>query len=123
MVSKNIAIAQDYYTAMAEKDAAGLEQRLHPAVHFVSPLAELHGKEDVFAAAKGFMGAFQSLTIRVSFGSDDQVMLVLDTMFPAPIGNLRTASLVTIKDELITKIELFYDGKQLEKKSTEIFRS
>jgi ketosteroid isomerase-like protein len=121
MVNKNMAIAQGYYTAMAGKDAAGLEQYLHPAVHFVSPLAELHGKEDVFAAVKGFMGAFQSLTIRASFASETQAMLAIDTLFPAPIGNLRTASLVTIQDGLITKIELFYDGKQLERKSAEIF--
>jgi hypothetical protein len=75
----------------------------------------------VFAAVKGFMGAFQSLTIRASFASETQAMLAIDTLFPAPIGNLRTASLVTIQDGLITKIELFYDGKQLERKSAEIF--
>ena len=123
MVNKNIAIAQGYYTAMAEKDVVGLERFLHPAVHFVSPFAEMTGKEGVLAAAKGLMPTFQSLIIRASFGSETQAMLAMDTVFPAPIGNLRTASLVTIQDGLITKIELFYDGKQLESKSAEIFKN
>ena len=35
---------------------------------------------------------------------------------PAPIGMIQTAALMTFKDGLIARIELFYDARPFEKK-------
>jgi len=43
-------------------------------------------------------------------------MLVYDLDFPAPVGKLPTAGLITFQDGLIAKIELFCDGRPFEKK-------
>ena len=41
-------------------------------------------------------------------------MFAYDFMFPEPIGKLRAAVLMEFKDQLISKIELFYDGRPFE---------
>lgn len=121
MSEKNLQTALAYYGAMAEKNVSGLEQYLHPDVHFIGPLADFKGKQGVLDAAKGFMQAFKTLTMRAKFERDDQVMLVFDLDCPAPIGIFRGANMMTITNNLITRMELFYDASPFEKKKEEIF--
>lgn len=121
METNNVAIAEAYYTAMAEKNAAGMAKYLHPNVKFVSPLAQLTGKEAVLEAAVKLTTLFTKLTIRAKFGSADQAMLALDVLFPAPVGNFPTAALLTFKDGLIITSELYYDSRPLIQKREEIF--
>lgn len=117
-----ITIAQNYYTAMGEKNIEEVGKYLHPDVRFIGPLAEMTGKEGVLAAAKGFLMFFKSLTIRATFGSGDQVMMAYDLDSPAPIGKFRVAALLTIKEDLITQIELFYDARPFEMNKGDIFK-
>src|SRR5258705_308768 len=98
MSNNNVAIAEAYYTAMSEKNLAGMEKYLHPDVHFIGPLAELTGKKLVLEGANRFIALFNTLTIRTKFGSGDQAMLVNDLDFPAPIGKIPTAVLMTFQD-------------------------
>jgi hypothetical protein len=42
-------------------------------------------------------------------------MLAYDVDFPLPIGKVSSAMLMTFQDQLILKIELFYDARQVEK--------
>ena len=121
MSEKNMMVAEAYYAAMNEKDVESMEKRLHPDIQFIGPMAEIQGKKAVLEAIKGFTAAFKTLTVRAKFHSEDQVMLAIDTEFPAPIGNHRTASLLTIQDGLIAEIELFYDTQFIESKKDEIF--
>lgn len=114
MNKNNMEIAKSYYTAIGQKNIQEVEQYLHPNVHVISPLIEKTGKEAVLEALKGFIAAFNTLTIRTAFGSHNQVMLAVDVEYPAPIGNLRTASLISLQDGLIIKIELFFDGRPFE---------
>lgn len=48
-------------------------------------------------------------------------MLASDFMFHEPIGKLRAAVLMEFTNQLISKIELFYDGRPFEEKKSEIF--
>lgn len=50
----DVAIAQAYYNAMADKDIKAVAQHLHPEVRLISPFAIVEGKEAVADAAKGF---------------------------------------------------------------------
>ncbi len=116
MNQNNVAIAEAYYTAVGEKNLDDMEKYLHPDVQFISPFAELKSKASVLEAVTRFMTLFNTLTIRAKFDSNDQAVLVYDVDFPAPIGNIPTASLLTFQDKLIAKIELFFDGRPFEKK-------
>ena len=107
----NIEIAQTYYKAANEKNITNMGLCLHPNAQLISPLATINGKEAVLASATGFVNFLNSLTIRASFGSDDQVMLALHLEFPEPIGHLPSAALITFKDGLIIRNELFFDTR------------
>jgi hypothetical protein len=115
MNQSNMAIAKAFYTAMGEKKILELEKYLHPQIQFNAPLAKLKGKEAYLEAAKNFAAFFKMLTIRATFGEGDQAMVVYDLDFPAPIGSSSAAALMSLSAGLITKIELFYDARPLEK--------
>lgn len=115
MDSSNLSIAEAYYAAMATKNISTLEKYLHPDVKLIAPLADAVGKKAVLEAITRAISIFNSLTIRAKFSSGDQAMLAYDVNFPAPIGNVSSAVLMTFQDKLISKIELFYDARQIEK--------
>lgn len=117
MTKDNVAVALAYYTAMGEKDINEVSKYLDSSIHLISPLAEVTGKEMMLGAIKGFMASFKTIHIREKLSNGGGAMLVIDVDYPAPIGLLRTASLLTIQHGLITKIELFHDAKHFTSKS------
>ncbi len=110
MTEKNLASAVAYYTAMADKDLPGMARHLHPDVRLVTPMEELTGKEAVLGAAQRLMNFIQSIQVHEKFGSEDQAMLSYDMDFAEPIGVCRAAALMTFKDGLIVRNELFFDA-------------
>jgi hypothetical protein len=52
--------------------------------------------------------------VKVSFGSEDQAMVNYDVDFGDPFGVVRTAALITRKENLIARIELFFDARPFE---------
>lgn len=117
----NLSVASSYYNAMLTKDFDKMAGYLHDNVHFIGPLAEMHGKDNVVTAAKNFGGILQDIQIRSRFAAGDQIMFVYDMVVPAPIGKFRAAVLMEFTDRLISKIELFYDASPFQKKKSEIF--
>src|SRR3990167_872791 len=107
----NITLAETYYAAIREKNRDGISKCLHPNVHFKGPLAEIAGKESVLQVVQNFSEAILNLNIRAKFESGNQAMLAYDAIFPDPVGIVRGAALMTVKDDLISSIELFYDSK------------
>jgi len=116
MTKKNAVLAEAYYKAMNEKDLPGTAKYLHPDVHFLTPFADIKGKEAVLGAIKGFISYLRNLTIRSEFEFGNQLSLVYDGDYPDPIGTVRTAALMTFKDDLIIDVELFFDARPFEKK-------
>ncbi len=120
-MEKNIPLAEEYYTLVGEKNIEGIKQYLHPDVEFCGPLATLKGQDTVIKATSNFMNMFQSLRIRAKFGSGDQAMIVYDIDIPGIANDFPGASLMSFRDGLIVKIELFYDGSRFAEKSKEVF--
>ncbi len=118
---KHLSIAENYYHAMLQKDFDTMASCLHPDVHFIGPLAEMRGKEAVVSAAKNLSQILNNIQIRSRFAAGHQIMFAYDFMFPEPIGKLRSAVLMEFTNQLISKIELFYDGRPFEEKKSEIF--
>lgn len=117
----NLSLAESYYNAMLAKDFDKMADYLHDNVHFIGPLAEMHGKDAVVTAAKNFGGILQDIQIRSRFSSGNQIMFAYDMIVPAPIGKFRAAVLMEFTDRLISKIELFYDASLFQEKKSEIF--
>jgi hypothetical protein len=112
---ENKRIARNYYTAMAEKNIVELEKYLDDNVIFVAPLTTVLGKELFLERVEEFFAYSATVTIRSVFGSYDQGMVVFSLDYPRPIGVVEAAALLDIQDGLITRIELFYDGRLFEK--------
>lgn len=123
MPQTTASLAKAYYTAYHNKDLATVERLLHPDVQFVSPLAQLKGKEAVFRSVQKFLTVFTSLAVREVLGSEDQAMVVYDTEFPGLVGMLPAAALLTFKEGLVIRLELFFDARQLEPKKAVVFSS
>jgi hypothetical protein len=107
MNMNNIEIARAYYAAMVAKNFDEMAKYLHPDVQLLSPFGKTIGKQAILDSAR--KSTPLSISIRASFGSQDQVMLVYDWEFNEPIGMLRAAALITFKDGLIVNNELFFD--------------
>jgi len=120
MNTTTIDIAEAYYTAMSQKDLPKIEKYLHPDVVLLSPLAEVVGKESVTTSIKNFMAFFESLEIKLKFGSEDHATVVYEVNFPK-IGKVRSVALMSFKKELISHVELFYDARPFEQKKADIF--
>lgn len=119
--NNNLFIAESYYNAMLAKDFQKMASYLAHNIHFISPLAELRGKDAVVLAAKNFGGILQDIQIRSRFSSNNQIMFAYDMVVPEPIGKFRAAVLMEFTDGLISKIELFYDARAFDQKKNEIF--
>jgi ketosteroid isomerase-like protein len=115
MSEENIRKAESYYQAINNKDLAAAAQYLHPDVRVLSPMMEIEGKEVVLDGVQRFMAMISTLTIRERFSSGDKVVLIYDIDSPAPVGTLRASALITFKDNLIIRIELFFDARPFEK--------
>ena len=116
MTQRNVASAEAYYKAMGDQDLAGMARHLHPDVRLVTPMEELTGKAAVLAAVKPLLNLIKSIKVHAKFGSEDQAMLTYDMEFSPPIGVTRAAVLMTFKDSLIARSELFFDPRPFVKK-------
>jgi len=116
MTENNVTSAVSYYKAMADKDLTGMARHLHPDVRLVTPMEELTGKETVLEAAKRLLPLINSIKVHAKFGSEDQAMLTYDMGFAESIGGCRAAALMTFKDGLIVRNEIFFDARPFDKK-------
>lgn len=108
-----LAIAENYYDAMLEKNFDRMASFLHNNVHFISPFGEIDGKDAVArAAAKDLCTILQDIKIRSRFTNNNQIMLAYDFIFSGSTGKLRAAVLMEFEGHLISKLELFFDGRQ-----------
>jgi hypothetical protein len=110
-----VNLANTYYQAMANKDIGGVASLLHPDVRLIGPLGEVAGKESVLQAVTRFAALLRSLRVHASFGSKDQAMVNYDVDFGQLFGICHTAALITFEDNLIARIELFFDARPFEK--------
>jgi ketosteroid isomerase-like protein len=115
MNPNNVVLAKAFYTAMSEKNIKTIEKYVHPDIHFSAPLAKLQGKEAYLEALKGFMAFFKTLTIRSTFAEGDEAVVIYEVDFPAPVGKLPSAALLTFHEGLIIMVELFYDARSFGK--------
>lgn len=114
-LDSNLDVALRYYDAMLNQRFDEMAEYLHENVEFIGPLANMNGKNEVVEAAKGFSGLIAKINIRSKCTSENQVMLAYDFIFHQPTEKLRAAVLMDFKDNVITRLELFFDSKPFTK--------
>ena len=111
MTQRKVASAEAYYQAMGDQDFAGMAQRLHPDARLVTPMEELTreggGSCRCQATPQPHQEHQSSIKVHARFASEDQAMPTSDMEFAQPIGVTRTAVLMTFRDSLIARSELF----------------
>jgi SnoaL-like protein len=112
MKKSPVALAGEYYKLVGEKNLEGIKNYLHPDVELHGPVGNLKGKEAVVKATGDYMNLFQTLTVRSQFGSEDQAMIVYEADIPGIAKRFPAAALLSFRDGLIVKSELFYDGSR-----------
>lgn len=122
MNTNNMQVAEKYYENMLAKNYDVMASFLDEKVHLISPLSEVHGREDVVDAAKKLSNLLDNIVFNAKFSEGDQVMFAYDFMFKGAIGRLRSAGLLEFKGGKIVKINLFYDGRPFTQKRDEIFK-
>lgn len=113
MKNQTVATGIAYYIALGEKNIEKVSEYLHPDIQFTDPQETVNGKETVIKAAKGFSEIFTSLRIQSHFSSENQAVVIYEVEIPGLSKKLEAASLLSFKDGLIAKIQLFYDTKGL----------
>ncbi|RXH58158.1 nuclear transport factor 2 family protein [Granulicella sibirica] len=112
---ESVTIAGAYYEAVSKKESESVATLLHHDVRLIGPLGNAEGKESVLQAVMRFAGLLKSLRVNVSFGSGDQAVVNYDVDFGEPFGVIRSLALISLKDNLIARIELFFDARPFEK--------
>jgi len=110
MTQSNAVSAEAYYKAMNDKDLPAMARHLHPDVRLVTPMEDLTGRDAVLEAARKLLGFIHTVEVQARFDSGNQVMLAYDMHFAEPAGLCRTAALMTFRDGLIVRNELFFDA-------------
>ena len=116
----NKTLGTAYYLAMSRKDIQEIEGYLHPDVSFAAPLGAFKGKTSVLEAIKGFLMFLKDLHVCTAFGSETEAMVVYECDFHFITS--RGAARLSIKDNLITDIELFYDSRPIMEPMKGIFK-
>jgi hypothetical protein len=116
MSQNNTDLAKAFYSTFEGRNIEAMAEYLHPDIQFITPLRKLQGKEAYVEAAKEFASFFETMTLRTAFGEKDQVVVVYDVKYPKLVDEMiPTAALLAFHENLISRIELFYDARPFEK--------
>ena len=103
-------IVRDYLEGWNRKDAGAFAAVLAPDVRFKGPLAQTEGRDPFLAAVTRMFPSVEKLELRALFVEDDRALAVYDFICAPPIGCLRTAEMIGLRDGLIVSSELFFDS-------------
>src|SRR5713226_27795 len=115
MTKEHLTTGEAYLKAWNNQALEEIKKYLYPEVHFIGPMTETTGNEKVLQSAKRTFGMLKALEVRSRFVSGDQAIFTYDFVCTAPIGVCRTAELMTFKDDMISRIGLFFDARPFEK--------
>ena len=106
-------IVGDYLEGWNRKDASAFAAVLAPDVRFKGPLAQTEGRDAFLAAVTRMFPMVEKLELRALFTEDDRALAIYDFICAAPVGCLRTAEMIELRDGLIASSELFFDTAPL----------
>jgi|SRR5947209_4599676 len=115
MSSNILNTAEEYLNAWSRKDVEAISKYVDPNIRFVGPMMQTTGKEAFLEGARRVLGLLKEIKLRAKFAAGEQALLTYDFICAEPIGNCRTAELITFKNGLISGVELFFDARPFER--------
>jgi hypothetical protein len=103
-----LGVALAFLDAFGAGDEEAIAGLLDPEVVFSSPRQSLAGKVVVAAEIAGFARVVTGLTVVAAFG-DDEHALVLYDVDAGPLGTIRAADRITVRNGRIVADELLFD--------------
>lgn len=107
MNKSNLEYAKQYYDWIVKKDLNNINNLLHETIEFVGPMCTIKGKSEVFSAITGYAKIVEDIEIIDKFSSNDKVMLTYLLTYQGQKS--RAAVMLTFANNLIKKLELYYD--------------
>lgn len=120
MNKSNLEYAKQYYDWIVKKDLNNINNLLHDAIEFVGPMCAIKGKAEVFSAISGYANIVENIEIIENFSNADKVMLTYILTFQKQKS--RAAVMLTFTNNLIKKLDLYYDPTPFLNMRNDIFR-
>lgn len=121
MIKSVSEIAQEYYTAMVNKDISTVERYISQDVNFIGPLSKAKGKDTYLNICQAFLDHIESLQLNYVLGNNDRAVVVYDVYFPDPIGKTPGVAILDFEGGMIKQFHIFYDPKPFEEVAQTIF--
>lgn len=102
-----------YLDAWDSKDIAQIAACLDADVTFKGPLSQTAGRDAFTKAVAKMLPMLETVRIRHLFVEGDTALAVYDFTCHAPVGNIRTCELLTLRNGLILSSEIFFDASPL----------
>ncbi|MGI5128090.1 nuclear transport factor 2 family protein [Pseudonocardia sp. CA-107938] len=106
--SAAVGTALAFLDAFAAGDTTGMAELLATDVVFTSPRQSLSGRAAVVAEIAGFAQVVSAITVQAAFGDHEQALVLYD-MDAGPLGTIRAADRITVRDGRIVADELLFD--------------
>ncbi len=107
MNKSNLDTAKQYYEWIIKKDLNNISNLLHDAIEFTGPMCTIKGKAEVFSAIAGYAKIVEDIEIIENFSNNTKVMLTYLLTFQSQKS--RAAVMLTFENNLIKKLDLYYD--------------
>lgn len=100
-----------YTEAWSNRDLAAILDCVHPDIEFVGPNVRARGRSAYSASTQRFLGLLEGVVVRARHGTADTAMIAYDFICKPPVGRAPTAELVTFRDGLVGRSEIFFDTR------------
>ena len=113
-MSDTMNLGEVYYQALQNKDIDAVGRLIHDDVVLSGPMMDdLHGREAFLEGCKQWFSMLIKIVSHEQFAAGDQAVFIKEVHYPEPIGMVRTADMMTFRDGLLIKAELFYDASPM----------
>ena len=102
-----LRIAEAYLAAVNTRNLQAIGKTLHPDLHFVGPVGEVHGRENFLDTYHKVFAHLDKIDITAEALADNLIYFKYYMVMPAPIGPVHgTMKTTHAQDGLIKKIEM-----------------
>ena len=112
MTTTPLELAETYFAAWQQQDAAALREILADDVTFDGPMATLDNADDAVAGLMGLASATTELTVRKRLADGDDVITWFE-ISTSDAGPLPTANWTHVEDGRIVAIRVAFDPRPL----------
>ena len=112
-MSSTRAVVDQYFDALKRKDFVAMRTLLHDDVTFKGALGATEGAEEYIGSLKKLTEPMIGVERQVVCGDGEDICQIYDLTFETPAVTLPIAQWLTIRDNRITRVRVFFDPRPL----------